>query len=65
MSFFFGRKSTPAAATAAASSPKAENFDLEAEKLFARLNLPNPSGTRTQYNPLDPIWLDFCPVQQF
>ena len=49
MSFFSGFRK------AAAPKPK-EDFDLEAEKLFARLNLPNPTGARAQYNPLDPIW---------
>jgi hypothetical protein len=54
MSFssFFGKK-----ASVAAPSGKAENFDLEAEKLFAQLNLPSQTGgVRTMYNPMDPIW---------
>ena len=53
MSFLFGSFGSKKPAT---PKPKEENFDLEAEKLFSRLNLPNPTGSRAAYNPLDPIW---------
>ncbi len=66
MSFLFGSFGSK---KATAPKAKEENFDLEAEKLFTRLNLPNPTGSKAAYNPLDPIWLPifstFCALHFF
>ena len=39
--------------------PEKLDFDDEAKKLFARLNLDTSAGrSGGQYNPMDPIWSD-------